>query len=418
MRQNKYDIFISYRRTAYDTANLVAEKLRNAGYSVFFDLDSLTSGKFNEQLLTVIFNCKDFILILSKGGLDKCSDPEDWIRREVSCAIENKKNIVPIMLTGFEWPIELPKEIAELPNYQAIAPAGHTYFDLTVERMKGFLKSKPSVPIKIWLTKAAIILGILLAFIGVGYSIVHHIASVTCEQIATQQSNVMVAVDAIGDFRREISDYSSSFFAAMEKSKDEEEKKELEEEMMKSLKKIGNDITYYKNTFPAPNFDFDGTENYILAFYGVKREELKAFSSLYLSFYDDLEEMTDKLKDMIALHEYSRDYKDAVSLDLLCMTYAINTFYYGYLECLSLLPKGARKAHYEMAKKCKNFPNGISLDLSQEEYKQFQTYEINRLNEEVEKYGAQVNYEERRLFELEKQIKELSDVIEMNSQRR
>lgn len=29
MRQKKYDIFISYRRSSYDTANLVATRLRN-----------------------------------------------------------------------------------------------------------------------------------------------------------------------------------------------------------------------------------------------------------------------------------------------------------------------------------------------------------------------------------------------------
>lgn len=31
MARSKYDIFISYRRTAYDTENLIAEKLRHAG---------------------------------------------------------------------------------------------------------------------------------------------------------------------------------------------------------------------------------------------------------------------------------------------------------------------------------------------------------------------------------------------------
>ena len=61
MKKETYDIFISYRRTAYDTANLIAVKLRHAGYKVFFDVDTLTSGKFNEQLLEVIKGCKDFI---------------------------------------------------------------------------------------------------------------------------------------------------------------------------------------------------------------------------------------------------------------------------------------------------------------------------------------------------------------------
>ena len=204
MNQTNYDIFISYRRSACDTANLVAEKLRNAGYRVFFDIDTLTAGKFNEQLLTVIRNCKDFIIVLPKDGLDRCRDSEDWIRREVACAIENKKNIIPIMLTGFEWPDELPADIAELRNYQAITPAGHAYFDMAVERLKSYLQSKPSVPIKKWLTKAAIVITVLLVFVGIGYGVVHHIANVTCEQIATQLSNVMGAVDALGDIRNEM----------------------------------------------------------------------------------------------------------------------------------------------------------------------------------------------------------------------
>lgn len=91
------------------------------------------------------------------------------------------------------------------------------------------------------------------------------------------------------------------------------------------------------------------------------------------------------------------------------MTYSINAFYYGYLGSLSLLPKGARKFHYEVAKKWKNFPNGTPLDLSQEEYEQFQAYEMNRYQEEVNNYGAQVNYEERRLDELEERLDQLEE---------
>ena len=70
------------------------------------------------------------------------------------------------------------------------------------------------------------------------------------------------------------------------------------------------------------------------------------------------------------------------------------------------------RTHYEMAKKWKNFPNGTPLDLSQEEYEQFQMNEINRYQEEISKYGEQVNYEERRVNELEKQIEELDKKME------
>lgn len=59
-----YDVFISYRRSSFESANLIAEKLRSMGYRVFFDVETLRSGKFNEQLFQVIENCADFIVVL------------------------------------------------------------------------------------------------------------------------------------------------------------------------------------------------------------------------------------------------------------------------------------------------------------------------------------------------------------------
>lgn len=56
-----YDIFISYRRDAFESANLFATRLKALGYRVFFDVESMNPGKFNEQLLDVISKCKDVI---------------------------------------------------------------------------------------------------------------------------------------------------------------------------------------------------------------------------------------------------------------------------------------------------------------------------------------------------------------------
>lgn len=95
-----YDIFISYRRDAFEPANLFATRLKALGYRVFFDIETMNAGKFNEQLLDVISKCKDFILVLSPNALDRCEDEGDWVRREVMCAMEHKKNIIPIMLFG------------------------------------------------------------------------------------------------------------------------------------------------------------------------------------------------------------------------------------------------------------------------------------------------------------------------------
>lgn len=50
----RYDVFISYRRSSASEANLIAEKLRARGYRVFFDVEELRAGLFNEQLYRVI----------------------------------------------------------------------------------------------------------------------------------------------------------------------------------------------------------------------------------------------------------------------------------------------------------------------------------------------------------------------------
>lgn len=411
MKQNRYDIFISYRRTAYDTANLVAEKLRNAGYRVFFDVDTLTSGKFNEQLLEVIRHCTDFIIVLPKDGLDRCNDPEDWIRREVACAIDSGKNIVPIMLTGFEWPRELPSDIADLPNYQAVTPTGHAYFDMAVERLKGYLKSKPSIPIKNWMTKAAIVMAVLLAFVGVGYGVCVHIANVTCEEIATKQAKIMGTVDLLCDVCQDLAENSDKFLSTMEKVKDEEEKKDLEDEMLSTLKRLEKDVDKYKSTFPVPEFTISSTGKYVLAYYGIQQEELDAFGIYYGSLYDDMDEVFVQMREIIENDAYSVNTKELVDLHVHGFKYFVNAYYYAYLGCLSLFPKSARKTHHEFAKKWKNFPNGVPLDLPQEEYEQFQEKELYLYQEEMSRYEAHVNFEDRKLNEMEDQLDQLEQKV-------
>ena len=78
----RYDIFISYRRDAFESANLFATRLKALGYRVFFDIETMNAGKFNEQLLDVISKCKDFVLVLSPNALERCDDEGDWVRSE------------------------------------------------------------------------------------------------------------------------------------------------------------------------------------------------------------------------------------------------------------------------------------------------------------------------------------------------
>ena len=117
-----YDIFISYRRkgAGAGVAGELQSKLENLGYKVFLDVDKIGSGQFPTQIKQAITECKDFLLVLSPGTLDRCVDEEDWVRREIVLAQEMNKNIVGVGLPGFIMPDEdaLPAPLKSLATRQ------------------------------------------------------------------------------------------------------------------------------------------------------------------------------------------------------------------------------------------------------------------------------------------------------------
>ncbi len=139
------DIFISYRRDGgSDFARILEGYLERALYNVFFDVEDLRSGQFDKQLYYFIENCLDFLLVLPQHALDRCKDPNDWLRIEIECAIENNKNIIPIMLKGFQWPdpAELPESLRKLQNYNALQPS-QEYFEASMFKLTKMIQSKP-----------------------------------------------------------------------------------------------------------------------------------------------------------------------------------------------------------------------------------------------------------------------------------
>ena len=139
----KYDVFISYRRDGGDTlSQLIYDRLTHRGYRVFLDIESLNAGKFNEKLLEVIEGCKDMIIVLPPNGLDRCHNEGDWLYRELEHGIKNGKNIVPVLMKGFEWPEDIPEAIADIKNYNGIVD-NKDYFDAVIDKLTTLLISKP-----------------------------------------------------------------------------------------------------------------------------------------------------------------------------------------------------------------------------------------------------------------------------------
>ena len=141
-------IFISYRRDGGDSlARSIYERLKNDGYECSFDHEMLEAGKFKPQLYEDIDECVDFLLILTPSGLDRCNNSDDVARQEIERAIEKKKNIIPIMASGFEFPKtdNLPESIRELPEYQSLR-LDMDLFEEVIQKLESpkYLKSKPT----------------------------------------------------------------------------------------------------------------------------------------------------------------------------------------------------------------------------------------------------------------------------------
>jgi TIR domain len=77
--------------------------LKQHGYDVFFDFMSIASGDFERVILENIKARAHFLVLLTPSALEHCDKPADWLRREIEAALDNQRNIVPLMLEGFDF---------------------------------------------------------------------------------------------------------------------------------------------------------------------------------------------------------------------------------------------------------------------------------------------------------------------------
>lgn len=145
-----YDIFISYKHFSAMMANNLWHRLTVKGFNVFYDKEEMGRDRFDEQIFQRIHEAKDFIVILENHSLDACKNgtfKDDWFCRELTFAMSEKKNIIPILIDGSAMPArkDLPKELwgfelIEAPEFNL------SFFDAYIEKLmnKPFLLSKPN----------------------------------------------------------------------------------------------------------------------------------------------------------------------------------------------------------------------------------------------------------------------------------
>ncbi|MBO7571242.1 MAG: toll/interleukin-1 receptor domain-containing protein [Bacteroidales bacterium] len=141
---NKYDIFISYRRldekgniSGRDQARLIAKQLELAHFRPFFDYSEIKDGEFDKLILPAIESCKIFILVLTKDSMNRCKNKNDWVRREIEKAIESKCKIINVSPdNSFNgWPDDLPDSIQKIKTIQISIIHFDSLFEMSMEKM-------------------------------------------------------------------------------------------------------------------------------------------------------------------------------------------------------------------------------------------------------------------------------------------
>lgn len=139
MSETNKSVFISYRRdVSAFIARAVFMDLRLNGWDVFMDVESIDSGAFDTVILNQIAARTHFVLILTPGSLDRCVEPDDWLRREIETAIELGRNIVPLLFNSFTFKdteMYLTGKLDSLVRYNALN-VPHDFFDAAMEKLR------------------------------------------------------------------------------------------------------------------------------------------------------------------------------------------------------------------------------------------------------------------------------------------
>lgn len=140
MGQIEKTVFICYRRTNLPWALAIYQNLTTHGYDAFFDYQSINSGDFEQVILGNIRARAHFVVILTPSMLEKINKPNDWVRREIETALDEKRNIVPLFFEGFNFGIpsisnQLTGRLIGLKKYGGLdIPA--SYFLEAMERLR------------------------------------------------------------------------------------------------------------------------------------------------------------------------------------------------------------------------------------------------------------------------------------------
>jgi len=128
------------------------------------DVKKFRVGSFPEQLLTAIEATPNFLVVLSPESLTE-DDGDGWFQREIAHALETKRNIIPIMIDGFNFPSKLPSSISALARQNSI-PYSDDFVDETLQKIISNLVVPAPNPVLRRRAEYALALTVALVLVG------------------------------------------------------------------------------------------------------------------------------------------------------------------------------------------------------------------------------------------------------------
>lgn len=143
----KYDVFISYSRKDYvdeqkevipgNEVSKIKEALRDAGITFWFDEDGIYSGdNFTDKIVTNIEAARIFLFLSTYN-----SNNSRWTCREIACADELKKCIIPVRIDQTPYNKKVMFRIADLDYIDYYVNAEKGLSDL-IKSIKAYLANE------------------------------------------------------------------------------------------------------------------------------------------------------------------------------------------------------------------------------------------------------------------------------------
>ena len=415
MKTHQYDIFISYRRSSYDTANLVATRLRAEGYSVFFDMETLRSGKFNVQLYNVIEQCKDFVVVLPPNALDRCVNEDDWVRLEVCHAMKHNKNIIPIMLKGFQWPNPMPIGMEELCDYQALTANSIDYFDMAMERLqKQYLHSKPHLPVLKVVKIATVVISALLLLSIVLWGVFRVLSRDVCVKYATLLTQDAQAVYVLAEENQTLQKMWTEYANCVRFDK---YTKELQIEFLKNIDLSEENINRVWTVDSVP-LQINSYHSFLLSLHGINAQEIAISPVFATLYYTDFIEQLNSIRQFIQTPEEYNMRWGSTLFDF--ANHSFNVYYIAFLSEMSNFPEYSRKVYKQASSIWKYWAKlGYQIDASEEYYTNLSNAEDKLASDLLSSFQSTLNIQDAQLDDLQKQLHNLetrTDTLEYLNQ--